>query len=591
MANSKDAVNNIYKERGEFIVIGLTGRTGSGCTTVANILKCEQVQQLDLQASKDCGFDNDEDRKYRVICTYANQNWTPFKVIEMTSIISSFVFQHTFDELKTFLNSLTEDGVEIHQKDQMIDELKSELSDEIDSLSTKIACCLTQSFSLSRETDNFKEIEANLLDEISLTSCCLKNILKKYRLTYTTKDSDEKTSKYEAEVYTFLFQQFGNNIRSNGDAFNHTDFSGTNMFDLARRANDFIKAIRYRQRQNGKPSLICIDAIRNPYEATYFKDRYSAFYLFSVNTEDEERRRRLSALSSDQINSLDSTEYPPNPKNEDQFKNQNIAACIELSDIHIYNPHSNTKEKYLLTEQIVKYVMLMMHPGLVTPSKIEYCMQIAYNAKLNSGCLSRQVGAVVTNDSYCVKSIGWNEAPEGQVPCNLRDVRSFCKNHDYSSHSKFELENTEFNTEMHNIDANINYNNLGGRLYPYCFKDIYNTIKAKGNQVHTRAVHAEENAFLEVAKHGGAGIEGGFLFTTASPCELCSKKAYQLGITKIYYIDPYPGISQSHILNFGENNPHNPQMELFHGAIGKAYTALYSQRLTVKDELKMLTCK
>ena len=83
----------------------------------------------------------------------------------------------------------------------------------------------------------------------------------------------------------------------------------------------------------------------------------------------------------------------------------------------------------------------------------------------------------------------------------------------------------------------------------YCFKDIYNGITGKPNQVHTRALHAEENAFLQIAKYGGAKIQGGKLFTTASPCELCSKKAYQLGIKEIYYIDPYPGIKSNHCIH------------------------------------------
>ena len=29
------AISNIYAEREKFIIIGLTGRTGSGCTTVS----------------------------------------------------------------------------------------------------------------------------------------------------------------------------------------------------------------------------------------------------------------------------------------------------------------------------------------------------------------------------------------------------------------------------------------------------------------------------------------------------------------------------------------------------------------------------
>ena len=36
---TEKAIENIYGEREKFIIIGLTGRTGSGCTTVSNILK------------------------------------------------------------------------------------------------------------------------------------------------------------------------------------------------------------------------------------------------------------------------------------------------------------------------------------------------------------------------------------------------------------------------------------------------------------------------------------------------------------------------------------------------------------------------
>lgn len=68
---------------------------------------------------------------------------------------------------------------------------------------------------------------------------------------------------------------------------------------------------------------------------------------------------------------------------------------------------------------------------------------------------------------------------------------------------------------------------------------------------------------------------------------MCSKKAYQLGINEIYYIDPYPGISKSHILTFGKEN--NPKMILFQGAIGNAYISLYAPRMPYKDEIEMIT--
>ena len=92
---------------------------------------------------------------------------------------------------------------------------------------------------------------------------------------------------------------------------------------------------------------------------------------------------------------------------------------------------------------------------------------------------------------------------------------------------------------------------------------------------------------MQIAKYGGAKVKGGKLFSTASPCELCSKKAYQLGITEIYYIDPYPGIARNHILSFGKAG--NPKMILFQGAIGNAYIALYAPKMPYKDEIELIT--
>ena len=112
--------------------------------------------------------------------------------------------------------------------------------------------------------------------------------------------------------------------------------------------------------------------------------------------------------------------------------------------------------------------------------------------------------------------------------------------------------------------------------------------KCDKNQVHTRSLHAEENAFLQISKYGGEGIKDGTLYSTASPCELCSKKAYQLGIKRIVYIDPYPGTAQEQILLSGL---YPPKVELFKGAIGSAYNKLYEPIISYKDELKALSNK
>lgn len=177
----------------------------------------------------------------------------------------------------------------------------------------------------------------------------------------------------------------------------------------------------------------------------------------------------------------------------------------------------------------------MLHPGLVTPTSMERCMQLALSAKLNSGCISRQVGAVVTDQNSSVKAVGWNSTPRGQTPCILRNVRELLDGGEKGVYSQYERTSDDFHSALENtyrdvVNNDPNGNTLNGRNFSFCFKDIQNAADAEKNQVHTRSLHAEENAFLQTSKYGGSGLQGGVLYTTASPCELCSKKAYQLGI-------------------------------------------------------------
>lgn len=74
-------------------------------------------------------------------------------------------------------------------------------------------------------------------------------------------------------------------------------------------------------KKNGElPSTrICIDAIRNPYEALYFKDKYKSFRLMAISTEDEDRRKRLKELNDEELDNLDSVEYATKLKNQRKF--------------------------------------------------------------------------------------------------------------------------------------------------------------------------------------------------------------------------------------------------------------------------------
>lgn len=599
-----EAINSLYSQRDKFLLIGLTGRTGAGCTTVSEILSKNNMKELDLRSYKTCDFNNSDERKYSVIYRYMKEGnkWKGFSVIEASSVIFSFVLQDTYGRLFSFLDTLSKNyeikglsklKIEIvnalrevsikNEKD--LEEIKGEIIDEK----------MNEILELERMESKENDIEIihgwilHYTNEIKKKKERFRKIVKDSVLEEMIKNKGEEAEKKIYNLYTKFMQTIGNNIRSSGMYDNNKEVAGKETV-VAERINYIIKLInRYEELINpeNERTRICIDALRNSVEIQFFRDRYRAFYAFAVNTEDSYRQNRLG-MNKKEIKSLDDIEYPGNNK---IFYHQNIQACLEISDVYLYNPNSQNHKYYELTEQILKYIALILQPGLIAPTHLERCMQLAFNAKYNSGCLSRQVGAVVTGEDFSVRAVGWNDVPKGQVPCNLRCIEDYCRNKDEETFSEYELNEEMFDEVMNNVNGKLQNQDIkirkAGKCYAYCFKDIYNGITGKPNQVHTRALHAEENAFLQIAKYGGAKIQGGKLFTTASPCELCAKKAYQLGIKEIYYIDPYPGISKSHILTFGKTG--NPEMILFQGAIGNAYISLYAPRMPYKDEVELVT--
>lgn len=70
-------MRKVFEEKEKFVLIGLTGRTGSGCTTIAKFLD-NKFSELNLPISKDHSFNNNSERKYNVVYSYMSKNWNRF---------------------------------------------------------------------------------------------------------------------------------------------------------------------------------------------------------------------------------------------------------------------------------------------------------------------------------------------------------------------------------------------------------------------------------------------------------------------------------------------------------------------------------
>lgn len=622
-------LKELYKHRTDFTIIGLTGRTGSGCSQISDLLSKDFNNLSNGLREADSFSDPVFKRKFEIAKNYLSygNNWEQYDIIEYKKVLLLYIVKKTgsdFIKIRNLLNkyyreSKTEDNKELVEKKfvkleesfvkhkTLLEDINSLVSFE--SIKTNASLLLLNKIFFGEEFIEFSNDFMYVL---------------------------ESEGNYFRR--TCLFHSVACNIRKSKKSSSANNTDPNNVYTIAEVINKIIKARNKFNISVSKSTKIVIDSLRNSLEVTFFKERYSAFYMVAtkdiLNNSMERLNERFFKKIPNELErleliekliDLDETEYKNKDFSKGIFTSPNVENCIQKSDYHIFNlkvnqidyflelfekDHGATiieKEKISNTfltreEQLMKLISLIYQPGLITPSASERNMQIAYTAKLNSGCISRQVGAVITDKNFIAKSIGWNDVAKGHTPCNLRNVEDYFNGNivdsvHYSEFEKGNVTTSEYKYKGSSVstfkDAIIDYfeedyklkkDELNGKNCSFCFKSIHNHYEGESNQVHTRSLHAEENAMLQLTKSGGLGVEYGILFTTASPCELCSKKAYQLGIRIIFYIDPYPGIAVDQILHGGRIKP---ILFPFSGAIGNSYHKLYEPYLSPKDEITM----
>jgi deoxycytidylate deaminase len=603
-------LDQLYSLRKNFTIIGLTGRTGSGCSDLAEVLSKNFSEIENIRKPED--FEQSVfQRKYQIAYNYTQKNWKKYKIIEYKKVLFLLLLPELY---KNPDNTLLFDYFRYFLK-------KETDSDKIFELKCKIKNLIIANKKTVIKISNLDDL-TQIKDLKKLEE--LNSIFWGDEFNSLADSINELLSENGIIERVMLLHHTANNFRKSGQPFNTLDTNPDHIYKIATIINRIIKATK--QKAIDGNCHIVIDSLRNSLEINFFKERYSAFYLIAVKNDTREAKLiktygKESNELIDRFIELDDLEYKCTDYQKGIFYTPDLQNCIQMADFHINNnivksknilkkESSNIRNSFFSKEeQLMKLQGLVLQPGLITPNSTERVMQIAYTAKLNSGCISRQVGAVVTDKEYSTKAIGWNDVPKGSIPCSVRNIKDLSNSNNFGF-TKFELGKGLKETELINEEqadsildneskkfnafVKNNYNEktlpeekLGGRNCPYCFKTAYNTFSGEKNQVHTRSLHAEENAMMQISKSGGQGLKNGFLFTTASPCELCAKKAYQLGIDTIFYIDPYPGISRNHILKSNEKT--DPKMVLFSGAVGKAYHKLYEPFLSQKDELALLT--
>ena len=230
-----------------------------------------------------------------------------------------------------------------------------------------------------------------------------------------------------------------------------------------------------------------IDSIRNPSEVEVLRKR-GGFTLLGIDADPEirfERSRKrgrenaagtLEQFLNEERKELDS---------EDPAQQQ-LNATGRLADLTVAN-NGSLDELHRRLDQILAPLM----SGFARPSWDEYFMNIAKVVAMRSNCMKRKVAAIIVKDRRVI-STGYNGTPRGARNCNE-----------------------------------------GG--CPRC-----NSMAESGTALEEcLCCHGEENAITQAAYHG-TSLKGATLYTTFSPCLLCTKMIINSGIQEVVYNLEYP---------------------------------------------------
>lgn len=104
-----EAIEQVYAGREKFVLVGLTGRTGSGCSQAAKILQEKDFLKLDYRKVKSYDFKNSDERKSKVIYEYMKEpgRWEGFIVIEISSIILAAALEEGIDAMMKYIDKIT----------------------------------------------------------------------------------------------------------------------------------------------------------------------------------------------------------------------------------------------------------------------------------------------------------------------------------------------------------------------------------------------------------------------------------------------------------------------------------------------------
>ncbi len=191
-------------------------------------------------------------------------------------------------------------------------------------------------------------------------------------------------------------------------------------------------------------------------------------------------------------------------------------------------------------EKVERLLNLITRVEICTPTNEENAMYFAASAGMNSACLSRQVGAAVTDKDGQILGVGWNDVPKfgGGLYGATEEKKKTdqrCMNLDggtcFNDREKKQIARTAVKAlQKAGILSEADTEKAVDTIFKSKVKDLIE---------FSRAVHAELHAIIHASQECGTQMRGGKLYCTTYPCHSCARHIIASGLSEVFYIEPY----------------------------------------------------
>ncbi|MCG5293664.1 deaminase [Providencia rettgeri] len=291
-----------------------------------------------------------------------------------------------------------------------------------------------------------------------------------------------------------------------------------------------------------------VDQFKRPEEIELFRViNQHNFYLLGILRDEQERIRNLKEDDSSK-NDIPSIINIDN-KSDDDFGQQTGKAILE-SDFFIKN---NQSQKSDLKKKIDRFIGLIHGVNGLTPMKHEKGMYAAFSASLQSACLSRQVGAALTDSEGNLLAVGKNDVPKfggGLYSYDDGDNDHRCvykSGKCFNDINKIKIKNRISEILNNSLTEILNSDKIGFKEAKETIEEnlekitskIYKESKISQVMEYSRSIHAEMDVITSMARSSNENTKGKILYTTTYPCHNCARHIVSAGIKEVIYIEPF----------------------------------------------------